>query len=444
MSLDGAQVFPNPVYSPCMIAKAGCFVVLAGMAVGCGASDGPPRAQVSAQIPLAADSPLALTAHAALVRAGAGFVLAGLDGNIVRWGRLSEDGLIVGESQFTLPEAPALMPDGRTLGPVFAVTQKVAPGDQLVAAMLVEKAGSPNTYEVVAFVHDQATSVAPSRHVLGDLVASAQSGTIRVVASSPPSGKTAVVLWGTGGQAAPLKYQVLGSDGVAVGDVQKLLDNPDPTKIPLWDCVDVTQSFDGVAITLVEDASADVPLPLWHRFDLDDQGSTRNDVSIYIRWGQVADCRITSSPTPVAGGYLAVWQNSKSSGGTYFAHMTPPPADAGFDEQPEVSSNPLLASERYGGYSRMPKLLWAAPIDTGFEFTVGMLSSKGPVVMGFNLFSDPKGKTLRLPSAAGRVGPVSSWVGADATWVTYLDMPVQARTAPATRLLVKVTPSPAK
>ncbi len=427
-----------------MIAKAGCFVVLAGMAVGCGGSDGPPRAQVSAQIPLATSSPLALTANALLMRAGTGFVLAGLDGNTVRWGRVSNEGLIVGESQFNLPEAPALMPDGRALGPVFAVTQKVEPGDQLVAAMLVEKAGNPNTYEAIAFVHDQGASVASSRHVLGDLVASAQSGTIRVVAGSPPSGKTAVILWGTGGQAAPINYQVLGADGAAVGDVRRLLDNPDPTKIPRWDCVDVTQGFDGVAITLVEDATSESLLPLWHRVDLNDDGSPRNDVSIYIRWGQVADCRITSSPTPVAGGYLAVWQNSKSSGGTYFAHMSPPPADAGFDEQPEVSSNPLLASERYGGYSRMPKLLWAAPIDTGFEFTVGMLGSKGPEVRGFNLFSDPKGKTLHLPSAAGKVGPVSSWVGTDATWVTYLDMPDEVATTPATRFLVKVTPSPAK
>jgi hypothetical protein len=359
----------------------------------------------------------------------------------VRWGRLGSDGLITGESQFDLPELPAVMPDGRSLGPVFAVAQKVAPGDQLVAAMLVEKPGSPNTYEVHAYVHDQGAIVPPSLHVLGDMLASAKSGNIKVVAGSPVSGKTALILWGIGGQAAPIKYQVLGADGVAVGAVQKFLDNPEAAKIPRWDCVDISQSLDTLAVTFVEDAD---PVPLWHRYDLNDEGGTQGEALIYIRWGQVADCRIASSPSPVPGGYLVAWQNSKNTGGTYFAYMSPPLPDAGPDDMADISSNPILSSEAYGGYSRMPKLLWTAPVGSGYEFIVGLLASKGPEVMRFNLLSDRKGSTVQLPTTAGHVGPVSSWVGRDATWVTYLDMPAKAGAAPAVRVLLKVTSTESK
>lgn len=419
-----------------MTVKVGCFVALAGLAASCSSSS-KPCAQVSGPIPLAADSPLALTPDAVLIRVVDGFVLAGLDGLTVRWGRLSSDGLITGESQFDLPELPAVMPDGRSLGPVFAVAQKVTPGDQLVAAMLVAKAGSPNTYEVHAYVHDQGAIVPPSLHVLGDMLASAKSGNIRVVAGSPVSGKTAVVLWGIGGQAAPIRYQVLAADGAAVGTVQKFLDNPEAAKIPRWDCVDISQSLDTLAVTFVEE-DAD-PQPLWHRFDLNEDGSTQGEALIYLRWGQVADCRIASSPSPLPGGYLVTWQNSKNTGGTYFAYMSPPLPDAGPDDEADIASNPILSSEPYGGYSHMPKLLWTAPVGSGYEFTVGMLASKGPEVMRFNLLSDPKGSTLQLPTTASRVGPVSSWVGRDATWVTYMDMPAKAGAGPGARVLLKVT-----
>jgi len=73
---------------------------------------------------------------------------------------------------------------------------------------------------------------------------------------------------------------------------------------------------------------------------------------------------------------------------------------------------------------------------------VGMLASNGPEVMRFDLLSDPKGSTLHLPTTASRVGPVSAWVGRDATWVTYLDMPAaKAGAGPGVRLLLKVAPS---
>ena len=429
------------------MAKVGRFLsLLALLAPGCSSSAGPPCARISGQSRLA-DSPLALTANAGLLRAGDGFVLAGLDGNTIRWGYLREDGAILRETAFDLPELPAVTPKGQSLGPVFAVTQKTAPGDQLVTAMLVAKAGSPNTYEVHAYVHDPESSAPPALHILGDMVAAANSGTIRVVAGSPSSGKTALVLWGIESQPAPIRYQVLGAHGEPLGGVRTFLDYPDPGRIPRWTCVDISQGRGSLAVTLVEDPMSSKSLPLWHRFDLNDDGDVVGEALIYIRWGKVADCRIVSVPTPTSGGYLVAWQNSRDTGGTYFARMNPlPPDDAGAEDLPDVTSKPVLSSEPYGGYSRMPKLLWVAPVGAGYEFVIGMLGSRGPEVMRFNMLADPKGSTLHLPTAAGRVGPVSSWVGTDDTWVTYLDMPRapdQVSTAPpgAVRRLVRISAS---
>jgi hypothetical protein len=69
----------------------------------------------------------------------------------------------------------------------------------------------------------------------------------------------------------------------------------------------------------------------------------------------------------------------------------------------------------------MPKLAWIAP--AGYEFTIGLAGPRGPQVMRFDFFADPKGRALYLPSMAGNTGPVSAWVGSDAVYVTYLDMP---------------------
>jgi hypothetical protein len=69
----------------------------------------------------------------------------------------------------------------------------------------------------------------------------------------------------------------------------------------------------------------------------------------------------------------------------------------------------------------MPKLGWIAPV--GYEFTIGLAGSRGPEVVRFDAFADPQGRALYLPSLAGNTGPVSAWVGNDAVYVTYLDMP---------------------
>jgi hypothetical protein len=118
--------------------------------------------------------------------------------------------------------------------------------------------------------------------------------------------------------------------------------------------------------------------------------------------------------------------------------MNPPAPDAGTEDM-DITTHAIMASEPYGGYSRMPKLLWTAPAGSGYEFTVGLLDGKVPTVKRFNLQADPKGSALHLPTA-GQIGPVSAWDGADATWVTYLNLPTTkaGTTTPAVRVLLKV------
>jgi hypothetical protein len=430
-----------------MMPKVGGFVwsvaVLTSLAwAGCG-SDRPLCAQIGQQVPLV-DSPLALTRDAVLVRTGDGFVLAGLDGTTVRWGQLSNGGDISGESEFALPEQPATTVGGQSLGPRFAVTSKTAPGDQLVVVMGVLQAGSTDHYEVHAWVHDPAATVPLTMQVLGVQAAAPTSGTVRLVAGSSPNGTRALVVWGVEGQLAPIQFRMLGADGALVGTPGKIYDDSDPNSLALWNCLDTTQNAPTLAVTLVEPPNKRNSQFLWRRFQINDDGSIGGEAQIGIDVLDVSDGRIVS--TPASDGFLVAWQNNTTRGGTYFANLTPPPPDAGPEILSSVTTHQVIASALYGGYASMPRLAWIAP--AGYEFTLGLVRSSGPEVVRFDVFADPRGRALYLPSVSGRTGLVSSWVGSDAVHVTYLDMPgSSARTDAAAppgshRFLVTVVSPP--
>ena len=395
---------------------------------GCG-SDQPLCAQIGQQAPLPGDSPLALTRDAVLLRAGDGFVLAGREENTVRWGQLSSTGDLVGEWSFDLPEQPAVTAGGQPLPPRFAVTSKAAPGDLLVVVMGVQ-AKSTDPYEVHAWIHDPASADQLTMQVL-DVQAPAGSGLVRVEAGSSSDGTAALAAWAWGMEAegspiqykTSIKYRMLGSgpDGVQVGDPKMIYGDIDPNSIQLWSCLDTTQNNAGnLAITLVEAPNLEHPQqPRWHRYAVGDDGSIGEQVLIDMKF-DVSDCRIVSTPTS-EGGQLLAWQNNASNGGTYFAGLTPPPPDGGSDSLDNVTIFPVLASASYGGYSQMPKVDWIAP--AGHEFTIGLAGSRGPSVVRFNVFGDLRGKTLYLPSVSGNTDQASAWVGPDAVYVTYLDMP---------------------
>ena len=410
---------------------------------GCG-SDAPLCAQVGQQIPLTA-SPLSLTRDTALVRAGDGFVLAGLDGSTVHWGQLSSSGEITGESAFDLPEQPATTAGGQSLGPLFAVTSKTVPGAQLVVVMAVLQAGTTDNYEIHVGVHDLGSPVPPVMQILDVQAAAPTSGPIRLVAGSSPSGTRALVLWGVEGQLAPIRYQMLGADGALVGNQGTIDDASDPNNIPQWSCPGTTQNnAANLAITLVEAPGATGQNHpgqyAWRHFKIDDSGAITGIDEIDLDSLTVSDCRILSTAT--SDGYLVAWQDNTATGGTSFAVLTGPPPDSGPDTPGNVTTNPLLASALYGGYSNMPKLAWIAP--AGYEFTLGLTRSQGPEVVRFNDVADPRGRALYLPSVSGNTGPLSAWVGRDAAYVTYLDIAGSSRQADAAvpagsqRLLVTV------
>jgi hypothetical protein len=412
---------------------------LTGM--GCG-SDPPPCALIGGQYPLV-ETALALTKEAVLLRAGDGFVLAGLNGPNVHWGRLSNTGEIQQETEFALPEQPATTTGSLPLGPVFAVISKTTSSVQLVTAVGVLKAGTTDRYEIHAYIHDLAAPAAPVMLTIGELAAASSSGTIRLAAGNSPSGTGgALVLWGVEGQRAPISFQMIGADGALVGQVQKLLDDPDPNNIPRWSCVNTTQNGSNLAITLVEAPNSGHPQrSAWRRFVINDDSSIGESAAFELT-PDVSDCRLVSMPTSV--GHLVAWQNNSNHGGTYFANMTPPPPDAGPEAYDNVVTKKALASELYGGYASMPRLAWVAPAE--YDVTIGLAQTRGPEVVRYDLFGDPRGRALYLPSVSGHTGPVSAWADLDAVYVTYLDM-ARASTAgvpvPAgsKRLLVKVQPA---
>ena len=405
-----------------MMSKVGGFIwsvaVLSCLSwAGCG-SDQPLAAQIGQQFQLA-DSPLALTRNAVLVRAGDGFVLAGLDGTTVRWGPLSSSGVLGAEWAFDLPEPPATTSGGQSLGPLFAVTSNAVPGDQLVVVVGVLQTGTTDHYEWHAWIHDPASPVPLTMQTVGVQVAAANSGQVRLVAGSSPDGTRALVGWGVEGQLAPIRYQMLGAGGSLVGGLGQIPDDPDPNSIALWNCLDTTQNAPNLAVTLVEPPNRGHPLQFaWRRFEIAADGSISGRAQIGLEALDVSDGRIVSTPT--SGGYLLAWQNNTTKGGTYVASLIPPPPDAGPDFL-GVSSHQVMASALYGGYGSMPKLAWIAP--AGYEFTIGLARSRGPEVVRFDPFGDPRGRTLYLPSVAGNTGPASAWVDTGAAYVTYLDMP---------------------
>jgi hypothetical protein len=224
--------------------------------------------------------------------------------------------------------------------------------------------------------------------------------------------------------------------------VQKLFDADAPNGVPRWTCLASTQGPSNLAITVVEPSDpSQTTARMWHRIELADDGSVAGEALVYLRF-PVSECRIDSTPTDDA--YLVAWQNKLNEGGTYFALMSPPGPDAEEGALDNVTSRPVISSESFGGYVRMPRLAWIAP--AGYEFTIGLDRAKGPEVVRFNIFSDPRGQPLFLPSQSGRTGPVSAWVGPDLTYVTYLDISgpasgIDAAHSGSHRLFLTVSPA---
>jgi hypothetical protein len=73
----------------------------------------------------------------------------------------------------------------------------------------------------------------------------------------------------------------------------------------------------------------------------------------------------------------------------------------------------------------MPHPAWASPAGGG-DISIGLARAAGPQVVRYTYNAIPHGSPLTLRSEKGQTGPVASWVGPDAVYVTYTD---QAKTS---------------
>jgi hypothetical protein len=365
-----------------------------------GCSDDSPVCARATDATVTPSSPLALSANATLVKSGDGFVLAAVSGKTIRWARMDNQGVLSAESTLTLPTSPATLPDETTLGPVVTVAGKTDAADQLTAVIGVAR--TDNSYDLVAFTQTANSTADPVQTVLTEspIFAGAASGSPRVVASASVNGMQGLVAWAVEGQAAPIKYAVLGADAKVVHRDQVFADTRQPLS-----CVRVVQGTKAFALSALKATSASAQE--WQIMDIGEDGFPVDGGSFSL--AEVADdCRVVSTST--AETHFVAWQNRDK--GTFFA--------AYFPSTTKVVLRLATSVTEFGAYIMMPKVAWIAP--AGNDVTIGLDRSSGAEVVRYDLFGNPKGRALQLPRANAETGPISAWVAPDGTvYVTYLD-----------------------
>lgn len=362
-------------------------------------SDQPPAASIALEVTLP-DSPLARMRDASLVAAGNGFVLAGFDADKVRWARVSREGVLSGETGFTLDVAPVL-------GPYFAVTQKAAPADQLIAIALYASTPASNGYELRAIVQNLGSGVAAAPVLLDTLPPDTDPATVQIAAGSATAGNTGFVAWGIKG--GPIKYNLLGADAVPTSTSPRTIFGDSP---PSWDCLSAVIGPTGMSFGFIMANPQYPQYSDWSTFDIDAAGAASQ--MVYSLLAEVADCGIVGSPT-ATGGYDIAFRNVPGIG---LAFYYPPPPDSDIGS---VMTYPMaVPAAKFEGPAKVPSPVWAAP--AGEDITVGLASSSGVQVVRFTYQSRSHGSSIALRSVDGQIGPVASWVGPDYVYVTYADL----------------------
>lgn len=153
-----------------------------------------------------ADSPLAQLQNVSLIRAGGSIILAGYGGAQVRWGRVALDGTLAQETSFAMAQP--------VVGPVFAVTQKTNPGDQLVALAVVKSSTITGAYDLTATVETLGAAAPAAPIVVATLPTGTDPTTVQLAAGAAASGNVGYIAWGLRMTGIPISYLLLPADAI--------------------------------------------------------------------------------------------------------------------------------------------------------------------------------------------------------------------------------------
>jgi hypothetical protein len=343
-----------------------------------------------------------------LIRAGDSFTLVGYDGAQVHWGRLSLDGK-------TLTEQAGFALAQPLVGPVFAATTKTTPGDQVVAIVLTNSATPGGGYDLSAIVQTVGDTTAAPPVLLDNYEAGTVPSTVQIAAGAATTGNLGFVAWGVPGMSISPKYLLLPADAVTTAATSLMFPTPIPSLVPDWNCLATTSGRTGLGFSVVTPDPDVLGTSDFITAEVDESGGSTFMTYQFIV--QVADCRVVGSPGPT-GTFLMAMETSNAID---FAMYYPPPATAPTGTTGTVTTiDPVLSASSFGDPLNMPHPAWVAPAGGG-DISIGLERNEGPQVFRYTYNAIPRGAPLTLRSEKGQTGPVASWVGPDATYVTYSD-----------------------
>ena len=374
-----------------------------------GDAEPPPGTIVTKDVTLP-DSPLTRMQSVTLMRAGDSFTLAGFESGQVRWGRLSLDGTLTEAAGFPLAQP--------VLGPVFGATMKTTAGDQLVAIVVTNSAKTAGAYDLSAIVQTMGAPTAAAAVVLVTLPIGTDPSSVQIAAGVATSGKVGFVAWGTRAPGISPAYLLLPADAVTAAAPSKLFDDLS-AQVPNWDCLATTNGT-GLGFSIV---TPDTPgTSDLVTSEVDESGGLV--VMSYQFLVVVANCWVVSASGPAGRYVMAMQTNDAIDFAMYY-----PPSDVTAPNLIGIVSTfyPVLSAASLGDPLNMPHPAWASAAGGG-DISIGLARAAGPQVFRYTYDASPHGSPLTLRSEKGQTGPVASWVGPDAVYVTYSD---QTSTTPS-------------
>jgi hypothetical protein len=382
--------------------RIGALLVLA--LAGCG-SDPPPCASITKDVTLT-DSPLVRMANLSLIRAGDSFTLAGWENGQVLWGRLTLDGTVTPEAGFAMAQPK--------VGPVFAVTKRTNPGDQIIALAVVNSATVSEGYDLVAIVQTVGEAAPATPVVLASLPPGTDTTLVQLAAGGAASGNFGYVAWGTRVAGIDVQYLLLPADAITAAAPSKMF-NVAPSDVPDWDCLQSTHTPSGFSFSVVTPLLSNPPTSRFVVEQVDESGDAPQmnyDLTV-----AVVNCRIVGSPTPDGSYFMALQGSMNGSSAIDFATYYPP-SDPTKDGS-VMTYDPVMSSALFGDPMNMPRPAWVTW--AGGDVVFGLVRPSGPQVVRYTYSAAPHGAKLPLRSVNGQTGALSAWVGQDAVYVTYAD-----------------------